>query len=200
MENEAVAGVLKKVKADGVSLVELQFVDIFGTVKSITIPACRLEDVFNHGATFDGSSIEGYARIQESDLVLVPDPATYALLPWRPREHAECRFICDVTTPAGGRRHIQIRTRPPAFRRRFPADDPGPCAGGVRAQRPGPTSPGRACVPLLPGRQARGVGRIPRCRYRLGTAEISQAVLKTVLFTRPAHPRGSTKQCGCCFR
>lgn len=101
MENEAVADVLKKVKADGVSLVELQFVDIFGTVKSITIPTCRLEDVFSHGTTFDGSSIEGYARIQESDLVLVPDPATYALLPWRPREHAECRFICDVTTPAG---------------------------------------------------------------------------------------------------
>lgn len=93
--------VLERAKTDKVRLVELQFTDIFGIVKSVTIPLAELENSFKHGTNFDGSSIEGFARIHESDLVLRPDPETYALLPWVSNEHAECRFICDVYTPKG---------------------------------------------------------------------------------------------------
>lgn len=93
--------VQERARNDGVKLVELQFVDIFGAVKSTTIPVERLEDALVHGQNFDGSSIEGFARIQESDLVLRPDPDTYALLPWRPAQQAECRFICDVEKTDG---------------------------------------------------------------------------------------------------
>ena len=95
---------------DGVKLVELQFVDIFGTVKSVTIPIEQLDDVLEHGQSFDGSSIEGFARIQESDLVLRPDTTTYAPLPWRPSEQTESRFICDVESPEGQEHASSPRT------------------------------------------------------------------------------------------
>ena len=85
MSNDKAAAVLERAREDGVKLVELQFVDIFGAVKSTTIPVERLEDTLIYGQAFDGSSIEGFARIQESDLILRPDPDTYAVLPWRPR-------------------------------------------------------------------------------------------------------------------
>ncbi|MFH1549123.1 MAG: type I glutamate--ammonia ligase [Planctomycetota bacterium] len=102
MSDDKAAAVLERARNDGVKLVELQFVDIFGAVKSTTIPIERLEETLAYGQAFDGSSIEGFARIQESDLVLRLDPATYAVLPWRPRSAgAECRIICDVETPGG---------------------------------------------------------------------------------------------------
>ncbi len=95
---------------DGVKLVELQFVDIFGTVKSVTIPIEQLEEVLEHGQSFDGSSIEGFARVQESDLILRPDTTTYAPLPWRPAQQAECRFVCDVESPDGAPHASSPRT------------------------------------------------------------------------------------------
>jgi len=72
---------LKRVKEDNVKFLSLQFTDVLGAVKSVDMPIHRLEDVLNDGAWFDGSSVEGFARIQESDMRLKIDPETYAILP-----------------------------------------------------------------------------------------------------------------------
>lgn len=91
--------VLQCIKEEGIKFVVLQFTDIMGSVKSATIPAKRLEEVFEHGIWFDGSSIEGFARIYESDMFLVPDPNTFCLLPWEPENMRKARLICDIYTP-----------------------------------------------------------------------------------------------------
>lgn len=92
---------LDRVKKDDVKLVKLQFTDMLGSVKSVTIPVEQLEESLERGTWFDGSSIEGFARICESDMYLKPDPSTYAVLPWRPMERAEARIIADVYKPNG---------------------------------------------------------------------------------------------------
>jgi len=90
-------------KANGIRFVQLQFTDIIGHVKAVTIPIHRLEDSVAHGTWFDGSSIEGFTRIAESDQYLMPDMSTFAEIPWQkgagPRGTA--RVICDVFTPRG---------------------------------------------------------------------------------------------------
>ena len=73
---------INQVEQDRVQFVSLQFTDILGTIKSVTIPLGRLEEALERGAWFDGSSIQGFARIYESDMVLAPDPDTYRVLPW----------------------------------------------------------------------------------------------------------------------
>ncbi|HID87582.1 MAG TPA: type I glutamate--ammonia ligase [Anaerolineae bacterium] len=93
--------ILERVKADGVHFVSLQFTDVMGTVKNVTIPTERLEEALEKGIWFDGSSIEGFTRIYESDMFLVPDPATYRVFPWGSQEHRAARLICDVYTPKG---------------------------------------------------------------------------------------------------
>ncbi len=94
---------IEKAKADGVRFVQLQFTDILGIVKAVTIPIHRMEDSVKHGTWFDGSSIEGFTRIAESDQYLMPDMDTFAEIPWQqgagPRGTA--RVICDVFTPRG---------------------------------------------------------------------------------------------------
>ena len=85
-----------RAREDGVRFVSLQFTDILGTIKSVTIPVGRLEEAVEEGVWFDGSSIEGFARIFESDRVLVPDAATYQVLPWSAPERRRARLICDV--------------------------------------------------------------------------------------------------------
>ena len=90
--------VLKDVKDQNVSFVYLQFTDIHGGLKCTTIPVGQLEDSLNRGTWFDGSSIKGFARIFESDMYLLPDPSTYAVIPWETRV---ARIICDVYTPDG---------------------------------------------------------------------------------------------------
>jgi glutamine synthetase len=100
-EKDKVSKVLKQVEEDGVKFVNLMFTDILGGIKSVTITLEHLEASLSDGTWFDGSSIEGFARIHESDMVLKPDPDTYAVLPWRPKEMAEARFIADVLTPEG---------------------------------------------------------------------------------------------------
>ncbi len=87
---------LKRVEKDGVQFVSLQFTDVMGTIKSVTIPVGRLEEALDEGVWFDGSSIEGFARIYESDLVLIPDVDTYRVLPWSAPERRRARIICDV--------------------------------------------------------------------------------------------------------
>jgi glutamine synthetase len=93
--------VLNRAKADSVRFLNLQFTDILGAIKSITIPTGCLEEALDRGVWFDGSSIEGFARIYESDMVLRPDPTTYCVLPWSAPERRRARIICDLFAPDG---------------------------------------------------------------------------------------------------
>jgi glutamine synthetase len=99
---EAKEYILKRAKEQDVKFVKLWFTDILGMLKSFDITVEELEGAMEEGMGFDGSSIEGFARIDESDMVAMPDPDTWQLLPWRPREHhAEARMFCDVLMPGG---------------------------------------------------------------------------------------------------
>lgn len=93
--------VIERAKSDEIRFILLQFTDILGTIKSVTIPIDRLPDVFDKGIWFDGSSIQGFVRICESDMILRPDPLTYQIIPWKIAEKKTARFICDVHTPDG---------------------------------------------------------------------------------------------------
>ncbi len=90
-----------RVQADNVKFISLQFTDVTGAIKSVDIPAGRLESALEDGIWFDGSSVEGFARIQESDMRLIVDADTYAVLPWTPEERRRARFFCDIYTPDG---------------------------------------------------------------------------------------------------
>jgi len=91
--------IMKKIKEDKVNFVELWFVDILGQLKTVTIVLDELEKALEEGIGFDGSSIEGFARIFESDLILKPEPETYLVLPWAKLPTA--RFFCSILTPEG---------------------------------------------------------------------------------------------------
>jgi len=94
--------VLKMAKEHDVKFIRLWFTDILGILKSFAITVEELEGALEEGMGFDGSSIEGFARIDESDMVAMPDPDTFQLLPWRPKEHrAVARMFCDVLKPGG---------------------------------------------------------------------------------------------------
>jgi glutamine synthetase len=94
--------VLKMAKDHDVKFIRMWFTDILGFLKSFAITREELEQALEDGMGFDGSSIEGFARIDESDMVAMPDPDTFQLLPWRPREHrAVARMFCDVQKPGG---------------------------------------------------------------------------------------------------
>lgn len=84
-----------------VRFLRLQFTDILGIVKNVAIPASELERALAGQVMFDGSSIEGFTRIEESDMLLRPDLDTFALFPWRPKQNAVARLICDVCLPNG---------------------------------------------------------------------------------------------------
>jgi glutamine synthetase len=93
---------LKTIQERNVEFIRLQFTDILGIVKNVAIPVAQLGKALKSGISFDGSSIEGFARIQESDMLLRPDPSTFSLLPWKsPDGSDEARFICDVHLPNG---------------------------------------------------------------------------------------------------
>jgi glutamine synthetase len=92
---------IKRVKEDNVKFISLQFTDVMGSVKSVDMPVRNLQGVLDDGAWFDGSSVEGFARIQESDMRLIPDPDTYAVLPWSSDESKRARVFCDIHTPDG---------------------------------------------------------------------------------------------------
>ncbi|MCJ7605407.1 MAG: type I glutamate--ammonia ligase [Dehalococcoidales bacterium] len=99
---EAREYVLKTAKEHDVKFIRLWFTDILGTLKSFAITVEELEGAMDEGMGFDGSSIEGFARIDESDMVAMPDPDTFKILPWRPREHrAVARMFCDILMPGG---------------------------------------------------------------------------------------------------
>ncbi|HEV7809671.1 MAG TPA: type I glutamate--ammonia ligase [Candidatus Limnocylindrales bacterium] len=94
---------IAEARARGIRFVQLQFTDILGVVKAVTIPIHQLEGSVRHGTWFDGSSIEGFTRIAESDQYLVPDMTTFAEIPWQPASgpRGTARVICDVYTPSG---------------------------------------------------------------------------------------------------
>ncbi len=92
---------LALVKQEEINFIDLQFTDIVGARKNVTIPTRELEPTLNHGIWFDGSSIEGFARIAESDMYLVPDISTFAILPWLSGKEKTGRLICNIYTPDG---------------------------------------------------------------------------------------------------
>lgn len=93
--------VLEKVKEHKVKFIKLWFTDILGFLKSFTITAEELPEALEEGVGFDGSSIEGFVRIEESDMIAMPDPSTFCILPWRPKEYAVARMFCDIYRPDG---------------------------------------------------------------------------------------------------
>ncbi len=98
MENKEL---ISRVKEDDVKFISLQFSDVTGSVKSVDITTERLVTALEDGVWFDGSSVEGFARVQESDMRLVLDPETYAVLPWSPDEYRRARVFCDIYKPDG---------------------------------------------------------------------------------------------------
>ena len=109
--------VLRTVEERGVRLVRLWFTDVLGNLKSFAISPAELENALEDGMTFDGSSIDGFSRIQESDVLAVPDPDTFELIPWSEPGAAEARVFCDIQNLDGNpfqgdprqvlRRHVQ---------------------------------------------------------------------------------------------
>jgi glutamine synthetase len=107
------ARLIEHVETHGVRFINLEFSDVVGMAKAVTIPADQLADTLEHGKWFDGSSIESFARVAETDMYLRPDPATYAEVPWRASIEATnsaareservARLICDVLLPSGER-------------------------------------------------------------------------------------------------
>ena len=94
--------VLDEIEEENVDFLRLQFTDILGVVKNVSVPAHQAEKAFTEGIYFDGSSIEGFVRIQESDMRLVPDPETFAVLPWRDDgDSGAARLICDIVDTDG---------------------------------------------------------------------------------------------------
>ncbi|QKY20427.1 type I glutamate--ammonia ligase [Halolamina sp. CBA1230] len=91
--------VLERIDREGIDFLRLQFTDILGTVKNVAVPADQAEKAFTEGIYFDGSSIEGFVRIQESDMRLKPDASTFSVLPWR---DTSARLICDVIDTSTG--------------------------------------------------------------------------------------------------
>jgi glutamine synthetase len=91
---------LRTVEERGIKFIRLWFTDVLGFLKSIAITAQELEGALSEGMGFDGSAIEGFARIQEADMVAVPDPATFQLIPWR-SEAQVARMFCDIYDPDG---------------------------------------------------------------------------------------------------
>jgi glutamine synthetase len=101
MAKADVRKIMKKIEENDIKFIKLWFTDILGFLKSFSVPKEEIEKAFAEGMGFDGSSIEGFARIDESDMVAIPDPATFAILPWRPKEKGVARMFCDIVTPDG---------------------------------------------------------------------------------------------------
>ena len=100
---EQAAEVARTIHENGIRFARLQFIDINGVLKSLSVRTNQIESIFESGQPFDGSSITGYQPIEESDLVAYPDPSTFSIIPWRPKEKSTCRLICDIYTPENSR-------------------------------------------------------------------------------------------------
>jgi len=98
---KTVEDVFKIVRDKEISFIQIWFSDILGVLKSFSIRPSELEEAMTEGMGFDGSSIEGFSRIEESDMIAKPDPATFQMLPWRPEEKPVARMFCDILLPDG---------------------------------------------------------------------------------------------------
>jgi len=123
---------VKALVADqNIRFVRLWFTDVLGQLKSFSVNAEELDDAFEGGMGFDGSSITGFNAIEESDMIAMPDPSTFAVLPWRPTESGVARMFCDVVTPdrqpyEGDPRHVLRRALERAEAMGFDAFNVGP--------------------------------------------------------------------------
>ena len=88
--------VLRTVEERGVRLIRLWFTDVLGNLKSLAISPAELDNALVDGMTFDGSSIDGFSRVQEADVLAVPDPDTFEVLPWGDTKTPEARVFCDI--------------------------------------------------------------------------------------------------------
>ncbi len=93
--------IIRMVNEEDVEFIRLQFTDIFGNLKNVAVTTSQLDKVLDNKCMFDGSSIEGFVRIEESDMYLYPDLDTFEIFPWRPQQGKVARFICDVYRPDG---------------------------------------------------------------------------------------------------
>lgn len=98
---EVVDQVVKFIHEENIKYARLQFIDINGLLKSFSVSTKYIERTLAEGQYFDGSSITGMGRIEESDMVAMPDPSTFAVIPWRSKELSTCRLICDIYLPNG---------------------------------------------------------------------------------------------------
>ena len=101
MNCQTIDDVKRAVKEKDVSFIQFWFTDVLGVLKSFAITASELEEGVSEGMGFDGSSIEGFARIEESDMIAKPDPSTFQLVPWRSGEQPVARMFCDILEPDG---------------------------------------------------------------------------------------------------
>ncbi|GAJ01583.1 unnamed protein product [marine sediment metagenome] len=93
--------VLKVVKEQDVSFIQFWFTDVLGMLKTFSISPSELEEGLTEGMGFDGSSIQGFARIEESDMIAKPDPTTFQIISWRPSDRPIARMFCDILNPDG---------------------------------------------------------------------------------------------------
>lgn len=93
--------ILKQIKEENVRFIRLQFTDMLGTIKNVEIPLSQLDKALDNKMAFDGSSIEGFVRIEESDMLLYPDLDTFVIFPWTSEKGKVARFICDIYSPDG---------------------------------------------------------------------------------------------------
>ena len=101
--------IIRMVEDEDVEFIRLQFTDIFGILKNVAITASQLNKALNNDCMFDGSAIEGFVRIDESDMYLHPDLDTFEIFPWRPQQGKVARLICDVYTPVQPGTYIPYR-------------------------------------------------------------------------------------------
>ncbi len=101
MDTATKQNILQQAEEANVKFVRLQFTDIIGTLKSFALTTGELEDALDGGMGFDGSSITGYQDIEESDMIAMPDPGTFQIIPWSPQDAPTARMFCDVKTPDG---------------------------------------------------------------------------------------------------
>ena len=98
--NHEIDFVLRTVEKRDVRFIRLWFTDVLGNLKSFSISSEELEEAFTEGIGFDGSSVDGFTPIEESDMLAYPDPSTFTILPWRPKEKGVARMFCDIRTPS----------------------------------------------------------------------------------------------------
>ena len=164
--------VLRTIEERDIRFVRLWFTDVLGTLKSVAIAPAELEGAFAEGIGFDGSVIEGFARVYEADMLAKPDPSTFQVLPWRGESPGTARMFCDITLPDGtpsmaDPRHVLQRALTKASDQGFTFYTHPEIEfflfeqGWQPGQRPEPDRPGR----LLRPRAARQQPRLPPGRH-----------------------------------